>query len=273
MLNARAFQTLTYTITKVYNAYQFNQDCSMAYIPLVEYVMQQFVIPFHKIYEGEFTMSDDTSTHASLPRLNEPAPDFTAETTHGTLTLSEFRGKKWVVLFSHPADFTPVCTTELTEFARKNDDFQKLNTQLIGLSIDSVYSHIAWIRSMEQHFGVKIPYPMIADLDMKVAQSYGMIHAGASSTATVRCVFVIDNKGIVRAMIYYPLTNGRNIDEILRLVKALQVSDANGVATPCNWQPGDKVIVPAPKTSEGAEKRLTEEGVEATDWYFTKKSL
>jgi len=218
-------------------------------------------------------MSDLTAQAApALPRLNEPAPEFTVETTHGPLTLSSLRGK-WVVLFSHPADFTPVCTTELVEFARKNDAFQQLNTQLVGLSIDSIYAHIAWTRNMEQNFGVKIPYPMIADLDTKVAQTYGMIHPGASSTATVRCVFVIDDKGIVRAMIYYPLTNGRSVDEIYRIVKALQTTDAHAVSTPVNWQPGDQVIVPAPKTSEGAEKRLSEAGVEAKDWYFAKKSL
>jgi peroxiredoxin (alkyl hydroperoxide reductase subunit C) len=218
-------------------------------------------------------MSDPTAQAApSLPRLNEPAPEFTAETTHGPLSLSSLRGK-WVVLFSHPADFTPVCTTELVEFARKSDDFQKLNTQLVGLSVDSIYAHIAWTRNMEQNFGVKIPYPMIADLDTRVAQLYGMIHPGASSTATVRCVFVIDDKGLVRAMIYYPLTNGRSVDEIYRIVKALQTTDANGVSTPVNWQPGEQVIVPAPKTSEGAEKRLSEQGVEAKDWYFAKKNL
>jgi len=219
-------------------------------------------------------MSEDTTQSAprSLPRLNEPAPDFTALTTHGPLTLSSLKGK-WVVLFSHPADFTPVCTTELVEFARRAPDFEQLNVQLLGLSIDSVYSHIAWARSMEEHFGVKIPYPMIADLDTKVATLYGMLHPGASSTATVRCVFVIDDKGIVRAMIYYPLTNGRSIDEILRLVTALQTSDKHGVATPCNWQPGEKVIVPAPLTTEAADKRMQDTSVEATDWYFSKKSL
>ena len=219
-------------------------------------------------------MSNETVQTAptALPRMNEPAPDFTAETTQGPLSLASLRGK-WVVLFSHPSDFTPVCTTELVEFARKDEVFQEMNTQLIGLSIDSVYSHIAWARNMEQHFGVKISYPMIADLDMKVASLYGMVHPGASSTATVRCVFVIDDKGIVRAMIYYPMTNGRSIDEIIRLVKALQTADKNGVATPCNWQPGDRVIVPAPKTSEGAEKRMKEEGLEATDWYISTKSL
>lgn len=217
-------------------------------------------------------MLEETPAPRSLPRLNEPAPDFTAETTHGPLTLSSLRGK-WVVLFSHPADFTPVCTTELVEFARRSEEFQQANTQLVGLSIDSIYSHIAWTRNMEQNFGVPIPFPIIADLDMRVASLYGMIHPGATSTATVRCVFVIDDKGVVRAMIYYPLTNGRNVDEILRLVKAVQTSDANGVATPVNWKPGEQVIVPAPKTMEGAEKLLSEPGIEATDWYFAKKSL
>ncbi len=214
----------------------------------------------------------EETPQVALPRLNEPAPDFTAVTTHGPWTLSDHRGK-WVVLFSHPADFTPVCTTELTEFARRNDDFVALNTQLIGLSIDSVYSHIAWVRNMEEKFDVSIPYPMIADLDMKVAVKYGMVHPGASSTATVRCVFVIDDKGVTRAMIYYPLTNGRNIDEIVRLVTALQTSDEHKVATPCNWRPGEKVIVPAPLTVDGAKNRVKDPNVEATDWYFSKKSL
>ncbi|HLH81353.1 MAG TPA: peroxiredoxin [Chthonomonas sp.] len=218
-------------------------------------------------------MSEEVVAQRSLPRLNEPAPDFTAESTQGPITLSSFRGK-WVVLFSHPADFTPVCTTELVEFARRYEEFKAINTQLIGLSIDSVYAHLAWIRNMEENFGVKIPYPMIADLNTNVAQLYGMIHPGASSTATVRAVFVIDDKGILRAMIYYPLTTGRNVDEILRLVKALQTTDANKVSTPVNWQPGDEVIVPAPTTLEGVEKRLShEEGVEVKDWYFAKKKI
>ena len=218
-------------------------------------------------------MSEAAGTAAApaLPRLNEPAPDFTANSTHGPISLGDFKGK-WVVLFSHPADFTPVCTTELSEFARKAPEFEKLNTQLIGLSIDSIYSHLAWTRNIEEKFDVKIPYPLVADLDMKVAAAYGMVHPGASSTATVRCVFVIDDKQVVRAMIYYPMTNGRNIDEVLRLVEALQTSDKNGVATPCNWQPGEKVIVPPPQTAEAADKRLNE-GYEVTDWYFSKKQL
>lgn len=218
-------------------------------------------------------MSQDTATAAapSLPRLNEPAPAFSANSTFGPISLEDFKGS-WLVLFSHPADFTPVCTTELTEFARRSDDFAKLNTKLVGLSIDSIYAHLGWTRNMEEKFGVKIPYPIIADLDMKVATAYGMLHPGASSTATVRAVFMIDDKGIVRAMIYYPMTNGRNIDEILRVVEALQTSDKNGVATPCNWKPGEDVIVPPPQTAAAAEERM-KAGFETTDWYFSKKSI
>ena len=212
------------------------------------------------------------ASQRSLPRLNEPAPDFEAMSTQGPIKLSSFRGK-WVVLFSHPADFTPVCTTELTEFARRQEEFKKLNTQLIGLSVDSVYSHIAWIRNMEQHFGVKVEYPLVADLDTKVAQLFGMIHPGASTTATVRCVFIIDDEGILRAMVYYPLTNGRSIDEIQRILQALQVNKSKGVATPEGWRPGQKVIVPPPLTTAGAEDRVKDKSVEVTDWYFVKKAV
>jgi peroxiredoxin (alkyl hydroperoxide reductase subunit C) len=203
--------------------------------------------------------------------INELAPDFTAVSTHGEIRLSDFEGK-WVILFSHPADFTPVCTTEFVEFARHSDELKSMNTQLIGLSVDSVYAHIAWVRNIEENFGVKITFPVIADLDTKVAQLFGMIQPNADSTATVRAVFVIDPKRVVRALVYYPLTNGRNIDEIIRLVKALQTHDANNVATPANWQPGDPVIVKPPLTQEGAEKRL-QEGLETKDWYFARKSL
>ncbi|HWQ66391.1 MAG TPA: peroxiredoxin [Methanospirillum sp.] len=207
----------------------------------------------------------------SLPILGAPAPDFQAETTHGPLTLSDFQGK-YVVLFSHPADFTPVCTTEFVALAEANDEFKALNTQLIGLSIDSVHSHIAWVRNVKEKMGVDIPFPVIADLDMKVATLYGMVHPGQSSTATVRTVFFIDDKGILRAMIYYPLSNGRSVPEILRLVKALQTTDKEGVATPANWEPGDKVVVPAPKTVAEAEKRMTE-GYECKDFYLCFKKI
>ncbi|HTE20783.1 MAG TPA: peroxiredoxin [Armatimonadota bacterium] len=217
----------------------------------------------------------EATTAPALPRLNELAPDFKATSTQGEISLSDFKGK-WVVLFSHPADFTPVCTTEFVGFANKYDEFEKRNVQLIGLSIDSVYAHIAWIRNIEQNFGVEIKFPVIADLDMKVAQAYGMVHPGAASTATVRCVFLIDDKGVVRAMVYYPLTNGRNIDEIIRLIDGLQTHEKYKVATPANWVPGEQVIVPAPTTQDGAEKRVDEDkqgDVQVTDWYFTKKEL
>ncbi len=216
---------------------------------------------------------ETTATQArSLPRLNEPAPDFEATTTQGTLKLSDLRGK-WVVLFSHPADFTPVCSTEFMAFAQNYGEFEKRNAVLIGLSVDSVYSHIAWMRNIEEHSGIKIPFPVIADLDMKVAQLFGMIHPGAAATATVRTVFFIDDKGIVRAMIYYPMSCGRNMDEILRVLDALQTADANSVATPANWRPGDPVVVPAPATKDAADKRMQEEGLDRFDWYLSKKPL
>jgi peroxiredoxin 2/4 len=214
-------------------------------------------------------MSDAIAAPVSLPRLNEPAPAFEANSTHGPIKLEQFRGK-WVVLFSHPADFTPVCSTEFAAFADKQSEFRRLNAQLLGLSIDSVYSHIAWVRTLESKLGIKVEFPVIADLDMKVAIRYGMIHPGASSTATVRCVFLIDPNQVVRAMVYYPLSNGRNIDEILRVLEALQTTDAKKVATPANWRKGDKVIVPPPVTQADAEARM-KAGYECTDWFFCKR--
>jgi peroxiredoxin (alkyl hydroperoxide reductase subunit C) len=178
-----------------------------------------------------------------------------------------------VILFSHPADFTPVCTTEFIEFARRHDEFQKKNVALIGNSIDSVYSHIAWTRNIEEKLGVKIPFPVIADLDQKVSRLYGMVHEPSSVTATVRCVFFIDPKRTLRAMIYYPLNVGRNFDEIMRVVDALQTVDQHAVACPANWRPGEKVIVPAPMTAQGADQRVQQKDVELTDWYLAKKKL
>jgi peroxiredoxin 2/4 len=207
----------------------------------------------------------------SFPVLGEPAPDFEAETTHGPVTLSGLKGK-WVVMFSHPADFTPVCTTEFLAFASIYEELQGLNVQLLGLSVDSISAHLAWIHDIREKMGVQIPFPIIADLNMKVAHKYGMIHPGQSSTATVRCVFFIDDKGIMRAMIYYPLQNGRFMPEIIRLVKALQTTDKYKVSTPANWQPGDKVVIPAPKTAAEMEKRLTE-GYECKDWYLCFKKI
>jgi peroxiredoxin (alkyl hydroperoxide reductase subunit C) len=212
---------------------------------------------------------------ASLPRINEAAPDFHAKSTHGMIRLSDYTSKgKWVLLFSHPADFTPVCTTEFVEFARAEQEFTKRNVQLIGNSIDSVYSHIAWVRNIEEKFGVKVWFPVIADLDQKVASAFGMVHEAVSDTAAVRAVFFIDPKGIVRALLYYPLSLGRNIAEILRVFDGLQTADANACATPANWQPGDAVIIGAPITQQDAEKRAAGgDGLEIKDWYFAKKKL
>jgi len=207
----------------------------------------------------------------SLPRLGSPAPSFEAVTTQGTLRLEDFKGG-WLILFSHPADFTPVCTTEFMAFAEIHEELRRRNVELLGLSIDSVYSHIAWARNIEEKTGVKINFPIIADLNKEVATAYGMVMPGESKTETSRCVFVIDPNGIVRAMIYYPLTTGRNMQEILRLIDALQTSDNNGVATPANWKPGDKVIIPPPVTRDMAEERV-KEGLECRDWYFCLKEL
>lgn len=215
---------------------------------------------------------ESTQITVSLPRLNEKAPDFKALTTHGERSLADYAGK-YLVLFSHPADFTPVCTTEFMAFAKRHAEFQALNTEVLGLSIDSIFSHLAWVQTIKEKFGVEIPFPIIDDISMKVAHAYGMVHPGASDTSAVRAVFVIDDKSILRAMIYYPLSNGRSIDEILRLVEALQTSDKHGVATPENWKKGDKVIVPAPKTQEGVNARNASGDPDCVDWFFCQKSL
>lgn len=214
---------------------------------------------------------DHPNPISAMPRLNEPAPAFEANTTHGVKKLSDYKGK-WLVLFSHPADFTPVCTTEFMAFAKAHPEFQKLNTELVGLSIDSNYAHLAWVRNIKEKFGVEIPFPIIEDLSMKVANAYGMIQPGASDTSAVRATFIIDDKGVLRAMVYYPMTNGRSISEFLRLVEALQTSDSHGVATPEGWHRGERVIVPPPATAEAAEARMNE-GYDCKDWYFCTKTL
>lgn len=217
-------------------------------------------------------MTTESNVAPAMPRLNEAAPAFDAPTTHGRKTLEDYRGK-WLVLFSHPADFTPVCTTEFMGFARRHADFQAIDCELLGLSIDSHYSHVAWVRNIKEKFDVEIGFPIIADLSMQVAKAYGMIQPGASDTSAVRATFVIDPDGVLRAMLYYPMSNGRSIDEILRLVKAMQTSDTHKVATPENWQPGDKVIVPPPGTVAEANARVAAGEHECVDWYFCKKSL
>ncbi|MEM7244479.1 MAG: peroxiredoxin [Acidobacteriota bacterium] len=216
-------------------------------------------------------MSDETTGH--IPRIGETAPDFQAMTTHGEIRFSEWQGDSWVLLFSHPADFTPVCTTELTQLERKASEFADRNCKLIGLSIDSIHSHLAWRQNIKEKLDVTLSYPLIADLSMDVASRYGMIHPGAANTATVRAVFFIDPKRTVRALVYYPLTNGRSVDELLRVLSALQTSDEHGVATPVDWQPGEKVVIPPPKTEQEVADRLAMEGIERTDFYLSKKSL
>jgi peroxiredoxin (alkyl hydroperoxide reductase subunit C) len=208
-----------------------------------------------------------------IPRIGDSAPDFTQASTHGNLTLSTWAEQKWVLLFSHPADFTPVCSTELTELARRAAEFEKLNTRLIGLSIDSIHSHLAWRENLRDKLGVEIPYPILADLDMKVATLYGMLHPCASATATVRAVFIIDPNRVIRALVYYPMNVGRNVDELLRLITALQTGDAHKCALPVNWKPGDKVIVPAPKTVQEVEERKQNPSYEKIDFYLNKKTL
>jgi peroxiredoxin 2/4 len=216
-------------------------------------------------------MEEEREQVISLPRLGEPAPAFEAVTTHGVLKLEDFKGS-WLILFSHPADFTPVCTTEFMAFAEIYPELQKRGTELLGLSVDSVSSHIAWVRNVKEKTGVDIPFPIIADLNKEVSMLFGMIHPGQSKTETVRTVFIIDDKQIIRTILYYPLTTGRNMDEILRIIDALQTTDKNGVATPANWRPGDKVVVPPPNTQEGAEER-TKQGYECVDWYLCTKKL
>lgn len=207
-----------------------------------------------------------------LPLIGDLAPDFDVETTHGQLKLSDLKGK-WVVLFSHPADFTPVCTTEFIGFAERSKDFDARNVQLVGNSVDSVFSHLAWVNAVKEKQGVEINFPIIADLEMIVAKKYGMIHPVSKGTAAVRAVFVIDDKGIIRAMVYYPMNVGRNIDEIIRLIDALQVSDKEGVSCPANWMPGDDVVVGAPRTQEQLNARLKDTTLNKKDWYLATRKL
>jgi peroxiredoxin (alkyl hydroperoxide reductase subunit C) len=208
---------------------------------------------------------------AGMPRIGERAPDFQALTTHGPLSMSDLKGQ-WVVLFSHPADFTPVCTTEFVALARLAEEFAKRNVKLVGLSVDSIHSHLAWLRNIEEKLGVKIPFPVIADVDMKVANKFGMIQPEASTTAPVRALFVIDPEGFIQALVYYPLQTGRSTDEILRLIDALQTTYQHHVATPADWRPGEKVIVPPPLTQEQVEE-LQRSDYEKIDFYLMKRDL
>lgn len=208
-----------------------------------------------------------------MPRIGDKAPDFKAKTTKGDIQFSDFAPDKWIVMFSHPADFTPVCTTEMSGFALRKDEFTALNTELLGLSIDSIHSHLAWVNNVREKTGVYFDFPIIADIDMKVSKLYGMLQPNESETAAVRAVFFIDPKKKIRLIMYYPLNVGRNMDEILRSLLALQVSDENGVSMPLDWKKGDQVIVPPPKTLDEMNARLADENLEKVDFYLAKKSL
>jgi peroxiredoxin (alkyl hydroperoxide reductase subunit C) len=208
-----------------------------------------------------------------MPRIGDTAPDFEAVTTKGNIQMSEFAKDKWTVLFSHPADFTPVCTTEMSGFATRKPEFDALNTELLGLSIDSIHAHLGWVQNVREKTGVYFDFPIIADIDMKVSKLYGMLQPNESETAAVRAVFFIDPSKKIRLIMYYPLNVGRNMDEILRALDALQVSDEYKVAMPLDWKRGDKVICPPPKSLDALNARLADDTVEKVTWYLAKKEL
>ncbi len=215
-----------------------------------------------------------------IPLIGDPAPAFTAQTTRGRIEFPKDYHGKWVILFSHPADFTPVCTTEFVAFAQRYREFQKLGAELLGLSVDHVFSHIKWVEWIREKLQVEIPFPIIADTTGRIAELYGMIHPGASESAAVRAVFLICPQGIVRAIIYYPMNIGRSMDEILRLLQAFQTAMKEKVALPADWPEnaliGDQGIVPPPDTEDGAKKRLEEAKsgqVKCYDWWFCHRTL
>ncbi len=218
-------------------------------------------------------------TPVRLPLIGDKAPAFKAETTQGPINFPEdFKGK-WVVFFSHPADFTPVCTTEFMTFATMQPEFEALNCKLLGLSIDSHFSHIAWLRTIKEKIAykgmkdVEVTFPVIADLTMDVAKAYGMLQPGSSNTQAVRAVFIIDPNAVVRTILFYPSSNGRNMQEVKRILVAMQYSDAFKIATPANWQPGEDVIVPPPGSCGVAKQRMEKPDPDVTclDWFLCLK--
>jgi len=225
-------------------------------------------------------MENNTDKPVSLPRIGDKAPAFKAVTTQGEINFPEQYAGNWVILFSHPADFTPVCTSEFMTFATMAPEFEKFNTKLVGLSVDGLYSHIAWLRTIKEKIeykgmkDVEVQFPLIEDITMEVAHKYGMIQPGESNTKAVRAVFIIDPKGIIRAMIYYPLSMGRNFDELLRAIQALQTADAFSVATPADWRPGDEVIVPTAGSCGVAKERMeSKDEMKCYDWFFCTKQI
>ncbi len=223
---------------------------------------------------------ENNETIQRMPMIGDPAPEFKAKTTQGDINFPSDYAGQWVILFSHPADFTPVCTSEFISFAVLEEEFARLNTKLVGLSVDGLMSHIAWLRTIKEKIefngqkNVEVKFPLIDDISMNVARKYGMIMPNAASTQAVRAVFVIDPKGIVRAIIYYPLSTGRNFDELIRLVQALQTADAFGVATPADWRPGDDIIVPPPGSCGVANQRMAGEAdMDCQDWFFCRRPI
>lgn len=217
-------------------------------------------------------MDTNNQERSYIPRIGDIAPDFDANTTQGMIRFSEFAKGSWVILFSHPADFTPVCTTEMSGFAVREDEFTALNTKLLGLSIDSIHSHLAWVNNVKKNMGITMRFPIIADIDMKVARLFGMVQPGESETSAVRAVFFIDPNRKIKLIMYYPLNVGRNMDEIFRVLKAMQTSEKHGVVMPLNWQPGDKAIVPPPKTVNDMEEREKSD-YEMVDFYLARRSV
>ena len=216
-----------------------------------------------------------------MPRIGDNAPEFKAVTTQGEINFPADYSGNWVILFSHPADFTPVCTSEFMTFAKMEGEFAKANCKLVGLSVDGLYSHIAWLRTIKEKIEyrgmkeIEVKFPLIEDITMEVAKKYGMIQPGESATKAVRAVFFIDPKGMIRTIVYYPLNVGRNFDELYRVLIALQTSDKFGIATPADWRPGDDVIVPPAGSCGVAKDRMDgkEEDVKCYDWFFCTKKL
>jgi peroxiredoxin (alkyl hydroperoxide reductase subunit C) len=214
-------------------------------------------------------VNEPTPAYPGLPRIGEPAVPFRVRTTMGDRRLDHYRGR-WLLLFSHPADFTPVCTSEFIAFGKAHDRFQALGCDLLGLSVDSIFSHLAWVRGIRETFGIEIPFPIAEDLSMAIASAYGMIHPGDINTSTVRATFLIDPTGIIRLLAYYPMSTGRNVEELLRALAALQETDASGLSTPAEWRPGDDGVLPPPVTVQEADAR-SKAGAPA--WYYQMQAV